>query len=192
MANRWASFGTQLVYEISDPTVIGVFRLAIAEAVHTPEVARALDAIGRETSRVALRAIMDRAQAADSPTGLPADLADQFGSLLLGDLIVSLLLGVAERPSRRHRAACAHRRSSVLQHRGRSWLRKDPVRGSIGHVFANACSSSSRTVSPPCARQSLTSWSRSDSGARPAAMPDTRSKISWSMLTPLLAAVAEY
>jgi AcrR family transcriptional regulator len=45
-----ASFGTQLVREVSDPTVIGVFRLAIAEAVHAPEVARVLDSIGRETS----------------------------------------------------------------------------------------------------------------------------------------------
>ncbi|HEX9464358.1 MAG TPA: TetR/AcrR family transcriptional regulator [Alphaproteobacteria bacterium] len=35
-----ASFGTQLVRKISDPTVIAVFRLAIAEAVHAPEVAR--------------------------------------------------------------------------------------------------------------------------------------------------------
>ena len=135
------SFGTQLLYEISDPTVIGVFRLAIAEAVHAPEVARALDAIGRETSRVALRAIMAQAQASGLLTGLPADLADQFGSLLLGDLIVSLLLGVAERPSRRAIAQRAHNAAaSVLQHRGRSWLRKDPFRGSIGHAFANACS----------------------------------------------------
>ena len=38
-----ASFGTKLVREVSDPTVIAVFRLAIAEAVQAPEVARALD-----------------------------------------------------------------------------------------------------------------------------------------------------
>src|SRR3954468_20852419 len=57
-----ASFGTQLVREISDPSVIAVFRLAIAESVHAPEVARALDSAGRETSRAALRHIMERAQ----------------------------------------------------------------------------------------------------------------------------------
>ena len=96
-----ASFGTQLVREISDPAVIGVFRLAIAEAVHAPEVARALDSIGRETSRVALRDIMARAQASGVLDGRPAELADQFGSLLLGDLMISLLLGVARRPSSR-------------------------------------------------------------------------------------------
>ncbi|MBV9173302.1 MAG: TetR/AcrR family transcriptional regulator [Chloroflexi bacterium] len=95
------SFGSQLVREISDPAVIGVFRLAIAEAVHAPEVARALDAIGRETSRSAVRDIMIRAQASGLLDGRPTELADQFGALLLGDLMISLLLGVARRPSPR-------------------------------------------------------------------------------------------
>src|SRR5919108_1147989 len=71
-----AAFGTQLVREISDPTVIGVFRLAIAEAVHAPEVARALDAIGRETNRAALRDIMAQAQASGLLDGPPADLVE--------------------------------------------------------------------------------------------------------------------
>src|ERR1700730_1175726 len=62
LARVLASFGTQLVHEISDPTVIAVFRLAIAEAVHAPEVARVLNSIGRETSRGALRKIMAQAQ----------------------------------------------------------------------------------------------------------------------------------
>src|SRR5262249_29693252 len=73
----------------------------IAEAVHAPEVARALDSIGRQTSRTALRDIVARAQASGLLGGRPAELADQFGSLLLGDLLVSLLLGVAERPAPR-------------------------------------------------------------------------------------------
>ena len=63
LAHVLASFGTKLVREVSDPTVIGVFRLAIAEAVHAPEVARALDSTGREASRAALRKIMAQAQA---------------------------------------------------------------------------------------------------------------------------------
>src|SRR5690349_23010602 len=37
LAQVLASFGTQLVREITDPTVIAVFRLAIAEAVNAPE-----------------------------------------------------------------------------------------------------------------------------------------------------------
>ena len=109
-----ASFGTQLVREISDPAVIGVFRLAIAEAVHAPEVAQALDSIGRETSRAALRQIMAQAQSNGLLDGRPVDLADQFGSLLLGDLMVSLLLGVVERPSPRHIAERARKAAAAF------------------------------------------------------------------------------
>jgi hypothetical protein len=81
LAQVLVSFGTQLVREISDPTVIAVFRLAIAESVHAPEVARALDSIGRETRRAALREIMARAQAASLLMGRPEGLAEQFGVL---------------------------------------------------------------------------------------------------------------
>jgi AcrR family transcriptional regulator len=101
LAQVLASFGTKLVHEISDPTVIAVFRLAIAEVVQAPEVARALDSIGRETSRAALRKIMAQAQASGLLTGRPAELAAQFTGLLWRDLMVSLLLGVAERPNPR-------------------------------------------------------------------------------------------
>src|SRR5216684_1611959 len=102
-----ASFGTKLVREVSDPTVIAVFRLAIAEAVQAPEVARALNSIGRETSRAALRKIMAGAQASGLLTGRPAELAEQFAGLLWRDLMVSLLLGVAERPNPREIAGRA-------------------------------------------------------------------------------------
>jgi AcrR family transcriptional regulator len=101
LAQVLASFGTKLVREVSDPTVIAVFRLAIAEAVQAPAVARALDSTGREASRAALRKIMAGAQASGLLTGRPAELAKQFAGLLWGDLMVSLLLGVAERPKPR-------------------------------------------------------------------------------------------
>jgi AcrR family transcriptional regulator len=107
LAHVLSSFGAQLVREVSDPAVIGVFRLAIAEAVHAPEVARALDSIGRETSRAALRKLMARAQESGLLNGRPAELAEQFGGLLWRDLLVSLLLGVAERPGPREIAARA-------------------------------------------------------------------------------------
>jgi len=93
------SFGTKLVLEVTDPTVIAVFRLAIAEVVQAPEVARALDSTGREAGRAALRKIMAGAQASGLLTGRPAELAGQFNGLLWRDLLVSLLLGVAERPN---------------------------------------------------------------------------------------------
>ena len=101
LAQVLASFGTKVVREASDPTVIGVFRLAIAEAVHAPEVARALDSTGREASRAALRKVMAQAQASGLLTGRPAELAGQFAGLLWRDLMVSLLLGVAKRPKPR-------------------------------------------------------------------------------------------
>jgi AcrR family transcriptional regulator len=104
LAQVLASFGTKLVREASHPTVIAVFRLAIAEVIHAPEVARALDSIARETSRAAVRNIMVRAQASGLLKGRPAELAKQFAGLLWGDLMVSLLLGVAERPSPRESA----------------------------------------------------------------------------------------
>jgi AcrR family transcriptional regulator len=111
-----ASFGTKLVHEVSDPTVIAVFRLAIAEAVQAPEVARALDSTGREASRAALRKIMAQAQASGLLTGRPAELAGQFAGLLWRDLMVSLLLGVAERPNPREIAGRArHAAAAFLQ-----------------------------------------------------------------------------
>jgi AcrR family transcriptional regulator len=109
-----SSFGAQLVREISDPTVIGVFRLAVAEAVRAPEVGRALDSIGRETSRAALRGIMGQAVTLGLVSGLPARLADQFGCLLLGDLMISLLLGVARRPSAREIAERAREAAAAF------------------------------------------------------------------------------
>src|SRR5256885_12867277 len=46
------SFGTKLLREVSDPAVIAVFRLAIAEVIQAPEVARALDSKdGRQVVR---------------------------------------------------------------------------------------------------------------------------------------------
>ncbi|BFG76096.1 TetR/AcrR family transcriptional regulator [Paraburkholderia terrae] len=114
LANVLTSLGTQLVREITDPTVIAVFRLAIAEAVHAPEVAQALDSTGRETSRAALRQIMTRARAFGLLDGRPAELAEQYGGLLWGNLMVSLLLGVAERPNSREVAARARNATAVF------------------------------------------------------------------------------
>jgi AcrR family transcriptional regulator len=116
LAQVLASLGTNLVHEISDPTVIAVFRLAIAEVVQAPEVARALDSIGRETSRAASRKIMAQAQASGLLTGRPAELAEEFAGLLWRDLMVSLLLGVAQRPTSREIAGRArHAAAAFLQ-----------------------------------------------------------------------------
>jgi AcrR family transcriptional regulator len=91
--------GTQFLRQTTDPTVVAVFRLAIAEAVRAPEVARTLDALGRQRSRAALTGIMENARSHGLLAGRPADLADQFAGLLWGNLMISLLLRVAEPPT---------------------------------------------------------------------------------------------
>jgi len=114
LAQVLASFGTQLVREITDPAVIAVFRLAIAEAINAPEVAHAVDSVGREASRKALRQIMAGAQASGLLTGQPAELAEQFGGLLWGTLMISLLLGVVERPNLRDVTARAREATAAF------------------------------------------------------------------------------
>jgi hypothetical protein len=120
LAQVLTAFGTRFVREVSDPHVIAVFRLAIAEAVQAPEVAQTLDSSGRETGRAALRHIMTQAQAAGLIDGSPADLAEQFAGLLWRDLLVSLLLGVAQRPN--PRATQARARDAV-----EAFLRLHPI-----------------------------------------------------------------
>jgi AcrR family transcriptional regulator len=94
-------FGGRLLREVSDPAVIAMFRLAISEAARTPDIAQALNEIGIAASRDALREIMRRARAAGLVSGEPVELAGQFFGLLWGNLMLGLLLGIAERPSLR-------------------------------------------------------------------------------------------
>jgi AcrR family transcriptional regulator len=96
-----AAFGAQLLRETTDPTVIAVFRLAIAEAVRAPEVARALHSFGHQTSRTALTAIMTQAQSRGLLSGRPPEMAEQFAGLLWGDLMISLLLRIIDTPAPR-------------------------------------------------------------------------------------------
>jgi AcrR family transcriptional regulator len=105
------TFGAQLIRETSDPVVVGAFRLAIAEAVRAPEVAEVLDSVGRATARAALRKLMAGARTAGLLEGSPGKLADQFRGLLLGDMMIGLLLGVAEPPG--PRASSARARAAV-------------------------------------------------------------------------------
>jgi hypothetical protein len=101
LAEILVAFGAQLVREVTDPNVLAVVRLAIAEAAQAPEVARTLDEIGRGTARAALRKIMTHAHESQLLDARLAELVEQFNGLLWGDLIIGLLLGVIERPSSR-------------------------------------------------------------------------------------------
>ena len=106
LARALTAFGARLMREVSDPKVVAVFRLAIAEAVAAPEAARALESIGRDARRNALKKIMTQAHLAGLVRGDPAEMAEQFFALLWGDLHISLLLRVVERPTE---AECTRR-----------------------------------------------------------------------------------
>jgi AcrR family transcriptional regulator len=99
LAGLLAEFGERLLREVSDPVVVGVFRLAIAEAEREPEIARALDSIGRAAARRELAALLDKAQARGLLTGDPAEMVTQFLALLWGDLLMGLLLRLVDPPS---------------------------------------------------------------------------------------------
>ena len=101
LAQVLTAFGTQLIREVSDPVVVAMFRLAIAEAAREPEVGEILDSVGRATARAALQKLMAGARTAGLLDGSPDKLAEQFRGLLLGDSMIGLLLGVAGLPGPR-------------------------------------------------------------------------------------------
>ena len=108
------SYGSSLLREVSDPVVVAVFRLAVAEAFRSPEIAKVLNATGIEASRAALRQIMTGACAAGLADGEPGEMAEQFSALLWRNQMIGLLLGVAERPSEREAARRAELASAAL------------------------------------------------------------------------------
>ena len=92
-------FGSVLLREISDPDVIAVYRLAIAEADRSPEVAQALDVHGRQSSCAALRGLLEQAQSAGLLEAADAGaMVARFMALLLDDVVMGLALGLAKRP----------------------------------------------------------------------------------------------
>ena len=119
LAATLVAFGIRLLHETSEPAVVAMFRLAIAEATRAPEVAGVLNQVGLEAGRAALHDIMDRACAAGLLAGNPAEMAALFAGMLWGNQMVRLLLGIAERPGPREmsdRAEAATR--AVLQLHG--------------------------------------------------------------------------
>jgi hypothetical protein len=101
LAGVLTAFGTRLLHETSDPTVVAVFRLAIAEANAAPEIAQALNSIALQPTRAALKEIMVRARTSQLLNGQPAEMAEQFAALLWSNLPISLLLRVADQPDKR-------------------------------------------------------------------------------------------
>src|SRR6266481_1415813 len=96
LAATLKALGIATLGGICDPAVRGVHRLVISESVHAPEVVQALDA-GRAAGRAALARTLAHAQA-DRLLGKgdPAAMAADFFALLVGDLMMRLLLRVAD------------------------------------------------------------------------------------------------
>jgi AcrR family transcriptional regulator len=104
--------GAAVLREVSDPVVMAVFRLAIAESQRAPEVAQTLET-ARATVRSAVEGLVAQAQSAGLlGPGAVADMSNQFLGLLWRDLMVNLLLRIRETPrpteiERRARSAAA-------------------------------------------------------------------------------------
>ena len=99
LASTLTSFATKLVREVSHPSVIATFRLAIGEATRSPEIAQALDVAGRDATRDALAELLANAQSSGLiGSGEPTEMATQYLGLLWEGLMVGLLLGVAATP----------------------------------------------------------------------------------------------
>jgi AcrR family transcriptional regulator len=97
-------FGKSILHGLSDPDVLAVYRLAIAESARAPDVARTLDQAGRAANHRALGAWLAKAQAhgligAGNPAANPAAMAAHFLATLGGTLLIQLLLRVRDAPT---------------------------------------------------------------------------------------------
>jgi AcrR family transcriptional regulator len=101
LASTLTVFGRNLLAETFHPAVVAMFRLAIAEAERSPEVARAINE-GRTAARRTVRELVAHAQSLGYlASGDPSTMADRFLVLLREDVMMSLLLGVATPPNRK-------------------------------------------------------------------------------------------
>ena len=99
LARALEDYGTTALGELTSPHVIAINRLAVAESGRSSEMGGILEDTGREPNRKALIDLMAKAQAAGVlGHGDVEIMAGQFFSLLMGDLMVRLMLGVAPPP----------------------------------------------------------------------------------------------
>jgi AcrR family transcriptional regulator len=100
LAAALTAYGAAVLSTLSNPYVLAMYRLAIAEAPGNTELGEILHARGREPNRRALLELMRRGQAAGFlGAGEPGSLGREFFALLMGDLMVWLLLDVEKAPT---------------------------------------------------------------------------------------------
>jgi AcrR family transcriptional regulator len=98
LAATLATFGATVIREVTQPAVMAIYRLAISEAEHSPDVAETLNA-SRSVNRNALAALLARAQTGGVlGDGNPQHMMEQFFALLWGDLMLNRLLGAVSVP----------------------------------------------------------------------------------------------
>jgi len=94
-----AAFGLAVLNGACDRTMLALYRFAAVEAENAPEIARTLDALGRDAGRAALGRALARAQADGFiREGDPAVQATDFLALLWGDLLLRLVIRLVEAP----------------------------------------------------------------------------------------------
>jgi AcrR family transcriptional regulator len=99
LAAALVRYGMTALGELTSPPVVAINRLAVAEAGRSSEMGGILEDTGREPNRKALIELVTKAQAAGVlGPGEPGVIAGAFFSLLMGDLMYRLLLGVVPRP----------------------------------------------------------------------------------------------
>lgn len=99
LAASLTAFATNLLREGSQPAVVQMFRLAIAEAKRAPEVAQAFEETGRAATRQALADRFAEAQERGLVGGGdPSEMATLYLALVWEELLLSLLLGLAPAP----------------------------------------------------------------------------------------------
>ena len=115
LAAALTAYGVAALTTLTNPYVLAMYRLAIAEAPADTELGEILDLNGRQPNRRALVEIVRRGQAAGFVgRGEPERLGQEFFGLLMGDLMVWLLLGVAESPAADDIKARAERATQAL------------------------------------------------------------------------------
>jgi AcrR family transcriptional regulator len=101
LATTLTAFGANFLIETLHPDVIGMYRLAIAEAIRSPEIARRLDE-AREANGAVLSELFARAQSMGIlPSGDVAQMVRKYFALTSDDLILSMLLGASAHPTRK-------------------------------------------------------------------------------------------
>jgi AcrR family transcriptional regulator len=93
------AFGLTILNGVCERNVLALYRFAAVEAETAPEIGRMLNALRRDAGRSALSRALARAQA-DGLVGAgdPAAQAGDFFALLWGDLLLRLVMRLADPP----------------------------------------------------------------------------------------------